>query len=301
MSVAGFDLPHLPEDDRLRSVLRGALRARKLDPTAPPPEDRRYWSAEFLGLDRVALFAELDEAARRQVLRRCAQDLLCEAYFVEKAGIGYAARMTLEAESTQERALYGMVAAEEATHLCQVASYLPDPDPVGTDDPFLRFIGDLVEDAPRSVCLFVVQVVLEGWGLTHYRSLANGCSHPGLTSILESILLDEARHHGSGVILLEARELSAQERSQATEALDGFLGMVRVGPQRVVAALEEAAGHLTHGQRVRVLRELDAEAHSGERLQVLRGLMKTPNVAGVIEDLEARGAFEPLPPERCAA
>jgi hypothetical protein len=301
MSVAGFDLPHLPEDDRLRAILRGALKARKCAPVEPPPEDRRYWSPEFLGLDKVPLFGELGEDARRQVLRRCAQDLLTEAYFVEKAGVGYAARMTLEAESTEERALYGMVAAEEATHLCQVAGYLPDPDPVGTEDPFLRFMGDLIEDAPKSVCLFVVQVVLEGWGLTHYRNLATGCSHPGLKAILESILLDEARHHGSGVVLLESRELSARERDLATESLEGFLGMVRVGPQRVVAALEEAAGHFTHAQRVQVLRDLDAEAHSGERLAVLRTLMKTPNVAGIIEDLESRGSFQPLPPERCAA
>lgn len=301
MSIAGFELPHLPEDDRLRAILRGALRARKVEPVAPPPEDRRYWSPAFLGLDRVPLFGELDEGAQRQVLRRCAQDLLCEAYFVEKAGTGYGARMTLEAESTEERAMYAMVTAEEATHLCQISGYLPDPDPVGTEDPFLRFMGDLIEDAPKSVCLFVVQVVLEGWGLTHYRSLATGCSHAGLTAILESILLDEARHHGSGVVLLESRELSPRERDLATESLEGFLGMVRVGPQRVLAALEEAAGHFTRDQKVRILRDLDAETHSGERLEVLRGLMKTPNVAGIIEDLEARGAFQPLPPERCAA
>ena len=301
MSVAGFDLPHLPEDDRLRAILRGALRARRVDPAPPAPEDRRYWSPEYLGLDRVPIFAELSEGARRQVLRRCAQDLLGEAYFVEKAGIGYAARMTLEAETTEERALYGMVAAEEATHLCQVSGYLPDPDPVGTQDPFLRFMGDLIEGAPKAVCLFVVQVVLEGWGLTHYRSLAAGCSHPGLRGVLENILVDEARHHGSGVVLLEARTLSQAERAQSTEALDGFLGMVRVGPQRVLAALEEAAGHFTRAQKIQILRQLDAESHSGERLQVLRGLMKTPNVAGIIEDLEGRGAFQPLAPEQCAA
>lgn len=301
MSIAGFDLPHLPEDDRMRALLRRALEARKVDPAPPVPEDRRYWSPAFLGLDRVPYFADLDEAGQGQVLHRCAQDLLAEAYFVEKAGIGYAARMTLEAESTEERAFYGLVAAEEATHLAQVRGFLPDPDPVGTADPFLGFLAELIEGAPKAVCLFVVQVVLEGWGLTHYRNLAEGCAHPGLTAILEGIVLDEARHHGSGVVLLEARELARAERDAATEALDGFLGMVRVGPQRVVAALEEAAGHFTREQRIRVLRELDTETHSGVRLEVLRKLMKTPNVAGVIQDLEDRGAFQPLPPERCAA
>ncbi len=298
--VAGFELPLLPSEDRLQSVLRASLR-KHLPKTLAQPQRQpfEYWDSSFYGLTKIPRFQKMDSTRQRQVLEECAQGLLEEAYFVEKAGIGYAAKMVLQSETLEERQIYGMIGGEEATHLAQISPYLAKSPPVGTDDPFLRFLSDLIEDAPKSVLLLVVQVVLEGWGLTHYRSLASGCLDPGLKAVLDGIVLDEARHHGSGVILFESRALSVPEIELAVETLEGFLSMVRVGPQRVVAALNRASGGLNRRELVTLFEELETESHSAKRLQTLKDLLKSETAEPIMAQLIKRGAFEPMPPESC--
>lgn len=299
MKAARLDLGHLPSDDKLRRVLEGARRAHGATRPAEPRGDLAYWPAEFFGLDRAALFQDAPEAQRRAILDGCGRGLVEEAYFIEKVGVGFAAKMALMAETTEERALYGMIAGEEATHLVQVADHLGEDLPDGTGDPFLALLTEVVDSDERPLLLFVVQVMLEGWGLSHYRSMARGCDCEHLRAVFEAILLDEARHHGSGVLLFDRAAVAPAAQDAIVGVMDRFLGMVRVGPQRTVAAVEAVRGELSRDQRVRLLEELDTVAHSGARLATLRGLMKGPAAAPILERLEAGGAFEPLPAARC--
>ncbi len=299
--VSGRELPHLEAADPLRRVLDRALADRGVAaaPAAggPPP-----WSAGFFGLDRCRRFREAGEEIQDAVLRTCAGELLREAAFVERAGVGYMSAMALSAASVEERQLYGMFAADEATHLARLGPWL-DPA-AGSDDAgqdaFLRFLSDLLESAEPVVLLFVVQVVLEGWGITHYGALARGCRDPQLSAVFHGFLKDEARHHGSGLELFERSEVSREGRAAMVLAMHEFLSMVRVGPQRVVGALSEAVGGLSRAERIDVLTELGGEAHARERLALLRSLMRGEGAAPVVAELEARGDFEPAPMEACA-
>ena len=166
-------------------------------------------------------------------------------------------------------------------------------------DPFLQLLSSLLETNDRTALMFVIQVVLEGWGLSHYRMLSKTCRNPDLKALFRSLLQADARHHGAGVILFDHKSLSLQSQSLIEETLAAFLQMIQVGPQRLVAAFSAVKGGLSKGQRIRLLSELDTEAHSGMRLELLRSLITqvSPTIA---ESLAAKDLFMPLSPAQCA-
>jgi rubrerythrin len=304
-NIAGFNLPLIAEGDKLNRVLVSALGDRI--PTAGQPSysykvitqlPQPYWDATHFGLERVAIFQDASEGEQRAIAQIASQGLLAEAYFVEKAGMGYMAKMLLLAETLEERMLYSLFAAEEATHLAQIRSFFAEA-PIGTDDPFLRFLADLLETEDKAILLFIIQVVLEGWGLSHYRSLAKGCCHLELGQLFEQFLQAEARHHGSGLMLFKQIPLSTQSQSAIVEALTLFLRMVQVGPQRVLDAIAQVKGDLSRSQKVQVLQELETEIQSGARLSYLRSLMQKATAHAIVQELEERGSFQPFPAEKC--
>jgi hypothetical protein len=297
---ARLDAPHLDPGDALQAVLAAAL-ARRAFPAGP---DRlapwELWAPSHFGLDRVTRFEQADEAARRQVLAACARGLLEEAYFIEKAGLAFAAKMVLLAESADERVLYSLVAADEATHLHAVASHLRGPDRPRAASPFVRWLAEEIQEGDGAGLGYLIPVVLEGWGIVHYQALARGCRGARLRATLVAIARDEALHHRGGVLLAGRRAATDASRERLVEALARLLDMVRAGPQAVVAALDGATGPLGRAELVRTFRELDAEAHSGRRLGLLRALAHAGGADRLIERLDRRGLFAPLDPEACA-
>lgn len=301
--VAGFDLPDLPQTDRLQKVLTATLQQHLGAAFQPPvPIGNPYWNANFFGLDRTTVFQESSDLERAAMLQIANFSAIAESYWIEKAGMGYMAKMVLLAETTEERMLYSLFAADEATHFAQIQQSWAtgDLEKLTCNDPFLHFLADLVETADKHVILFVIQVVLEGWGLYHYRSLAQNSQEPAIGQMFQGFLQDESRHHGSGVLLFDRINLSQASRRIVIEALAKFLDMVRVGPQSIVQAIDRVKGGLSRPQKIQILTELDTESHSGSRLQILRSLMhQNPGAAPIIQALIEHNAFEPLPPERC--
>jgi hypothetical protein len=219
--------------------------------------------------------------------------VLQEALQIETLGMAYAAKMTLLAPTLEERSLYALFTAEEATHLANVSCFVSRRT---VENPFVDLLRRVTEESDRPALVLLVQVVLEGWGLDHYRSLARSVRDPGLGRVLEGILRDEARHHGSGVVL--APRLGVPEGVE--DVLEGFCRMVRVGPQGLLSALEHGLGPLSRAQRVRALEELDTRSHAGSRLSLLRDLLERVGADGLIQSLDTRQCFTPLDPEEAA-
>ncbi|MBW4518652.1 MAG: ferritin-like domain-containing protein [Scytolyngbya sp. HA4215-MV1] len=298
--VAGLALPHTHGDDRLRRVLAATLQTqsqRAMNGTLPAI----YWDAAFFNLHQVQVFQAASHSAQLAILKLANQSLLEEAYWIEKAGVGYMAKMVLLAETLEERMLYGLFTADETTHLSQLCPFVSVPDRAAESQPFLRLLAEVVEGDDKTVLLFVIQVVLEGWGLSHYRRLAKSCDDRTLAHLFTSFLQAEARHHSTGNLLFHQRSVSAASQSAIQEVLANFLGMVQVGPQSVLAAIEQVMGHLSRSQKIQILTELDAEAHSGKRLQLLRALMQGESAGAIGQWLEAQGAFTPFPPRLCVS
>ncbi len=195
--------------------------------------------------------------------------------------------------------LYALFTADEATHLSQITNFLPELEPTNSNDPFLSLLAEVVESADKTVLLFVLQVVLEGWGLSHYRRLAKECRHPILAELFTSFLHAEARHHGTGTTLFNQISVAASSQTAILDVLAQFLSMVQVGPQNVLAAVEQVKGHLSRSQKIQILEELDTQTHSGTRLQILRSLMRGASAQAIVQALDERGAFEPLSPQKC--
>ncbi|MEL7067442.1 MAG: ferritin-like domain-containing protein [Cyanobacteria bacterium J06581_3] len=300
-SVAGLELPTLKPTHKLNRILSATLSQKPATPSVDmdvPP-----WNADCFGLAYSPLFAESSTAEKTQILRLASDSLLSESYAIEKAGVGYMAKMTLLAKTTQERMLYSLFSADETTHLAQLmpfVAHLKTAEKTTVEsDPFLQLLSSLLETNDRTALMFVIQVVLEGWGLSHYRMLSKTCRNPDLKALFRSFLQAEARHHGAGVILFDHKSLSLQSQSLIEETLAAFLQMIQVGPQRLVAAFSAVKGGLSKGQRIRLLSELDTEAHSGMRLELLRSLITqvSPTIA---ESLAAKDLFMPLSPAQCA-
>ena len=194
--------------------------------------------------------------------------------------------------------LYALFSSDEVAHFAQISNFLPQQEVIGKDNSFLSLLEEVAEIPDKTVLLFVLQVVLEGWGLSHYRSLAKSCQNPALSVVFQGFLQDESRHHAAGVTLFEQIAVDDASRDAILQILTLFLRMVQVGPQGVVAAIEKVKGDLSRQQKIRIFEELDTENHSGTRLNILRSLMQTEG-GQIVQELEQIGAFQPFSPEKC--
>ena len=292
--------PELPAEHALRAVLASALKSR---PAPAPTQAAAYWPATHFNLSQASLFIAASAEEQTQILSACGRNLLAEAYYIEKSGMYFAAKMSLLADTAQERMLYSLFAADEATHFNWIAQYISD---VGEADygqhPFLTLLNDVLQNEERGTLAYLIQVVLEGWGIAHYHALAKDCLDAGLTDVLAQIIKDEARHHGSGLILCNERAFSAAQLARLVELLQQFFAMVQVGPQMVVGETERVLGPLSRNQKTKLFAELECETMTARKMATLTGLLKNTNCgSAVIAELARRDVLRPFTAAECAA
>lgn len=298
-----LDAPDLREGHDLYAVLQSALKSRTADQPLNTNTLETYWPAAHFGLDRVAVFRDASREAQARILAGCSRDLLAESYFIEKSGMYFAARMSLVAESAQERMLYSLFAADEAVHFSWITRYAARESVAGyLDNAFIRLLDEILQSADKPALTCIVQVVLEGWGISHYHALLRDCLDADLRAVFEKIIKDEARHHASGVILFNTQQPTANQLTAIIDMLRRLLLMVQIGPQAVVAQIECVKGHLSRARRERVFAELDCERETAKKLETIKSLIRSTAFADVIlSALEREGAFRPYSAIECAA
>lgn len=271
---------------------------------ARPPHDQPtpdgaspLWGAAAFQLDRVPAFRQASGGEKAVVLVACAHNLLAEAWCIEQRGISYCSAMAGLAESNEERGLFVQIGADETQHAAWLAPWLAPPPVI---DRFNRFIDGLLEAGTPQPLSFLLQVVLEGFGITHYQSLAAGCRDAALAQTLRRLALDEALHYAGGLLVFEPGRLTAAERRFVADGAYAFLQMIRVGPQAVVGALVQQLGASTIGELAAVFAALDSQATVAVKLARLRELMARPGMTWLMTQLEAAGAFTPCTPAECA-
>lgn len=298
--TSGLNLSDLAEDE-VSCWLSSALGHRLgQSPQFLPFTNQKlfYWGASYFGLDKVKIFQDATIASQAAILQLCSWELLEEIYAIEKAGVNYMAKMVLLSDSTESQMLYALFSADEATHQAQISRFLP----IQVSQPqhqFFQFLMGIVASDDKAMILFVLLVVLKGWSLSHYRSLAIECREPELSLVLQGFLRDESRHHGTGVLMFHRMLVSSASQSTIVETMVEFLLWMQKGQRRIVTAIEQVMGDLSHPQKVRVLEELDTRTQNRTRLKFMRSLMRNPNSGTIVQQLEARGAFVPLPIDKC--
>jgi rubrerythrin len=245
----------------------------------------------------VPRFREASHAAREAVLGLCGNGLLAEALHIERSGIDYCARMVLAAEGDDARRLFALIGADESLHAGWLAGALPENPPV---DAFNRFIAGIAEAAVPQPLAYLLQVVLEGFGIAHYEGLAAGCRDAGLAATFRRLARDEALHHAGGLAVFRADRLTDADRRFLAEATYAFLQMIRCGPQAAVAAVDRVIGIGDAGDAARVFAALESEAGSGAKLARLKALIAQPGMEWLVETMDAGGAFTPCSAEECA-
>jgi len=285
-------------DERLERVIEGFAR-RRAPLTAATSADTAHWEAGFFGLQRTPRFAEAGAKLRQRVLQACGEQLLWESWYIEQCGIAFCARMVLLAEDVPTRQVYSMIGSDEATHAHWISEWL-HPGARRPPDPFNRFVAGLVESGEAQPLRHVLQIVLEGFGIRHYRSLAEGCRHAGLAQTLRVMMSDEGLHHAGGVATFDARRLGESGRAFALASTTGLLQMIRVGPQSVAAVLSATTGGLDKRDAKRLFAALGCEATSAPKLAALRELIAQPGMDWLVDELDRLRMFTPCTAAECA-
>ncbi len=288
-----LDAPHVGKDSPLYRMIASKTGNMSL-PNLDLLDYATLWSEHWWGLDSCPVFAKFSVEKRNEVLARCNQSLLTEAYFIEKSGLAYSAKMVLTAISTDEAQLFALIGADEAKHLAWIEPYLSADAKQLPRGHFLSFLSNLIEDYPPKLLVYLVQIILEGWGLDHYNRLAKNCAHSELSKIFAAILKDEALHHRSGSVLFDNAQLSRRDYSLIEDALQHYSLMVRVGPQGALSIVDGVAGGLSDSELHAVLVALRHQDETQRKLLLLRQLMNQSLVSQVVETLDEERCFLPV-------
>jgi hypothetical protein len=294
--ITGSSLLNSKENKLLRWLSSElAARVSQLSQKSATSNNPIYWGASYFGLNRVKPFQHADKEEQAEILQLCNSSVLEQIYVIEKACVNYMAKLVLMHESTEEQLLCSLFCADEAMHLASISSVLPITISEQVEDNQLfKFLNSVIDTQDKAVILFML-LVLDGWSLSYYRSLAVECSEQDISLILQGFLTDKSRHHATEVMLFHNLSLTMESQSTIVETLCKFLKIMQVEPQQtIVSAITRVKGDLSRHQKMRIFEELDTEAQSVTRLKFLRSLMRNPNSGNILQLLEARGAFQPF-------
>ncbi len=267
MVKCNLDSPSLPVDHKIHRILK------LLSPEISYVVRPYYWGPETFLLDRSELYRNLSETDQKQVLRLISHSLLEEAYFVEKAGIAFALKMATLSETLEEREMYSHFAHEEANHLSMIEKFFIDK-PNHSGNKFLSLLTDLIESGDKESLTYFIQIVLEGFGLHHYKNLKVGCLEPSLIVVVDLILKDEALHYRSGLALFDPNSLTEAQKQWIGIATQRMQDYFALGPIRVINSVLKVAGTVHKTQYDQLLLDIKAKDQVETGLILLNSLFK---------------------------
>ena len=250
----------------------------------------KLWDPSSFELDKVRSFSKLDKKTQYSILEELSIGRFLEAYNIEKAGMSFTAKMSLLAESHNEQKLYSLFSAEEATHFHYIQNALSDSQLDYKADQFIDLLNEVILTGERRPLIFIIQVVLEGWGIDHYSLMEKTCLNPKVRNHLRLILQDEAAHHGSGLSLYNESDFTDSELNYTTEMMSEFLKMVSCGPIGIMRVLEK---NIATSQLSQIHDELNAHTETQRKLNYIKGLMVKAKSRKLIDILESKQLFIP--------
>lgn len=253
-----------------------------------------YWEANDYALNDSIAFSNLSAEAREKILTLLSQQRLEEAFHIEKSGIAFGAKMIAESSTYEERKLYAHFVGEESEHLSMIETYLSKVSDDIDSNEFLKYLGNLIETASKPVLTFIIQVILEGWGIDHYSKMAKACLSEDLRNTLNKIVQDEAGHHGSGVMLFEEKELTSEEMNIIIESFCDFLDMIRIGPAFLFKIVNQHVKFSSREEVEAFLVEVRAYEANTYRLNYIKKLAQKSGAGKIVEICEKRSKFTSL-------
>lgn len=286
-------------ESNAQKLINSHLKRSNRNAIVHPLDSEIYWNAIFFNLEQSTLYQELSTYEKKHVLADCSHNLLLESYFIEQTGISYSAKLTLLAPTLEEKQMFSFIASDEATHLYWLSNFITGakPKPHGALIDLIEQV--IIIDKPN-VLYYLVQIILEGWGLKHYNTLSKYCQNADLKKILLDIVKDEALHHHTGKTFFDAKQLSQAERNIIKDVLTSYCDLIRSGPQAVAHVMSKRLGGLNLKQKTHLFNQLGSEAQSFEKLLILKKLMLQPGMDNIVAELENENYFKPYPDHQCA-
>ena len=285
-----LDTLHLAPEHPLARVLEAALGAQGVE-TKPNGSPKICWGAERYGLQKSTAFNRLGADGQSALLLRLTELNLSLSYFIEKSGHHFAAKMILTSETSEEKTLYALFGSEEATHLRMFRNEMWFTPTAATHfHPLLPVLSDVISEGSHDALVFVIQVLLEGFGIGHYSALRETCVDPDLRASLTRILRDEARHHGAGLVLAKASPMRAETADQIFEYSRRFIRSLETA-HWIPGAFAAADRPLTRDETKTLFGELDFGATLAGRMRRLEEMFHKANYHSVFERLETDGVF----------
>ncbi|MDR3477453.1 MAG: ferritin-like domain-containing protein [Gammaproteobacteria bacterium] len=297
--IVNLSASHTEESAALKKILTGKLKRLGRGKSYSENAQRGYWPADYFGLNQSELFNGASPEQQDEILRQCSDHLLREAYFIEKSGLTFCAKMVLLAETTEVAQAYSLMGADEATHLQWITPYVPLILRERPGGEFVFFLKQLIEQGDANCLMYLLQVILEGWGLHHYKDLSVSCQQAELRSVLIDIVRDEALHQHTGAVLFQPQTVSHIQNEFIQDSLASFLEMIRVGPQAVVSHVDLVLGGLSKARKIQLIEQISGPEITARKLKLLQRLMAVPGCEKWIEALDARKMFEPYLAYQC--
>jgi hypothetical protein len=257
-------------------------------------ENGIFWGEASFGLDKVELFQKLPDEKKHIVLEELSQDRIEEAFHIEKSGTIYGAKMIALSQTIDDRLLYGCFVGDEIRHFAMVRRYLLREELDCKSNPFLHYLDELLENGPKLTLVFMIQVLLEGWGIDHYTMLMNDCLNSDLKADLKSILVDEASHHGSGVAIFDENNLDDKEKEYLKNVLSQFLKMIRMGPLRVIRRLDQVISSLNEKDHLQILKEMGADDLTNHKLRHFKTLIEKAGAKKILREINESGLLDEI-------
>lgn len=295
-----LNLPHQQNNPLLGKLIRGSIKRKNQLPEKDMSPQSIFWDHTQFFLHRSSLYKSLTSDAQQRILQKCNDLLMSDFYFLEKSGLAYCAKMILLGESTEVRQIYGLIACDEATHLEWFTPYVPVELRTHPQSKLMHVLCKIIEDCDANSLFYLVQTIIEGWGVATYSSLAKPCLSEPLKKLLMQVLQDEMIHHKTGEALFDPRKVDKAASLLIHDRLKAYAEVLRVGPQMVVQAIEHECGELDKSTLETLFSQLRAEAVSSVKLALLKSLMNQPGMDVTLSKIEEEGYFSPYSAASCA-
>ena len=119
------------------------------------------WQADFFNVEKSQTWNSLSSDIQNTILSNLGNKIFQEAYFIECAGMAYAAKMNLASNSREEREFFCFVGEEEAKHLRLIESLGEFSISSDTIPSFALLIGEIIHEASRPSHLLLIQILLD--------------------------------------------------------------------------------------------------------------------------------------------
>ncbi len=250
------------------------------------------WGAERYGLQNTKAFNALSESKKLAYLERMTELNLALSAFIETSGHNYGAKMILLSETLEEKSTYALFASDEAVHLREFQNFMNfDYNLQSHFHPMLKPLAEVIRDGSKTSLVFVIQVLLEGFGMGHYNGLKETCLFDPLKATYDQILKDEARHHGTGIILAKEETPSKEDEEQIFEYTRDFINAMQ-SAHWLSQVFSDVGEELSKAQQSQLWSDLNFEKILQQRILKLKDMLSKVDSFNLIDRLEKSNVFK---------